>query len=100
MVSDGIALNERLVDVFNGVVEGSVAGSGDGGVGLVGKGFEGGVVWQKGHLTALSHPLPILHTRPRVEGTGLRIKLLEGRCWGIDAEQNGRRILFGAPILR
>ena len=77
MVSDGITLNERLVDVFNGMVEGSVASSGDGGVGLVGKGFEGGVVGQKGHLAALSHPLPILQTRPRVECTGLWVKLLE-----------------------
>ena len=44
-MSNGITLYERLVDVFDGVVEGAMTGSRDGGVGFVRKRSEGGVVW-------------------------------------------------------
>ena len=44
-MSYGITLYERLVDVFDGVVESAMTGSRDGGVGFVRKRSEGGVVW-------------------------------------------------------
>ena len=99
-MSNGITLNERLVDVFDGVVKGTMTGSRDGGVGFVRKRSEGGVVWKEGHLAALSHPLTVLHTRSRVERTGLRVKLLERGVRGVNAVQNrGRGLLLGAPVL-
>ena len=99
-MSNGITLNERLVDVFDGVIEGAMTGSWDGGVGVVRKRSEGGVVWKEGHLAALSHPLTVLHTRSRVERTRLRVKLLERRVRGVNAVQNwGRDFLLGVPVL-